>query len=294
MSWLTDLIASLRNRARPSPFASGQLVNIDPRQPFSSESATLNCLGVSGAMRNAPELGVMGADGQLRFGKVADPLDPAKHAFLLRVKKGDPSSAADYPRQRVEYSDAYASRCTPLGQEQWQALALMVSSSWRAESGVVAYQMFESADDFDVPSNPSLGLVFDGTMRLVIRSNPNLASLGVAQNIVRTVFADPSFPTDVWQKFAFRLRLHWDASQDPYTQLFRQVGNGPIEQLVDDHQPNAYNNVQRAQYPKAGVYAYGDWPAGMTERLMHSKGLYTWAHRDGMDAAGAMAFLGAI
>ena len=108
----------------------------------------------------------------MRFGKVADPDDAAKFAYILRRKQGDEGTL-----KRTELSFSPTFTPVPLGSFCWIGFAFRIPSAWSAMTGtdeVMLWQVHETPDGGDDTQPAPIGLVVKGDeLMMWVRSNPN-------------------------------------------------------------------------------------------------------------------------
>lgn len=258
---------------------------IDPRWPFANCDGSLETQGPAGALTQSiastAEVGVAGPDAIMRFGKVADPDDAAKFAYLMRRKQGDEGTL-----KRTELSFSSTFTPIPLAANCWIGFATRIPSTWRAMTGtdeVMLWQVHETPDGGDDTQPAPIGMGVKGDRQMVwVRSNPNAVTLSGATTYAE-VFSEAAWPGDQWQFWAFRLKSHWDNAQSPRFEAWRRVGAGPTVKVIDYSGPNAYNNTVR-DYVKSGLYYYAEqWTGSLTDKVLHHKGLYQWLDGQGID-----------
>jgi len=262
--------------------------------PFVISEQGIDAYGNSTILSLLQETGVAGADTILRFGKVPDPLDSNRVAYLLRLNKGDPDTAGT--TKRVELSQGGSGGSIVRGIDYWISTAFLTPSIWKNGDALLVGNLHGSNDETlvwqihdngdvgdDSNMNPNMAMTLhsggnttpqNSMQNLIIRTNPNPVTIKV-DNVTRTVFSEKDYVADTWQYWIFKLRLHWDSLYNPYIQAWRRVGYvGDWTQVVSDNLPNQYNNVNN-DFQKAGIYYYVNaWTGGITSRLLHSKGLY--------------------
>ena len=185
----------------------------------------------------------------------------------------------------------------------WKATAATgVANTLNGSDETAIFQIHQAPDAGDTFTNPCISIHVGGggvstpelaSMWVRVNSNPN-PTTHAGDTVRRTVWEESDYPTDVWQYWVIDVRPHWDAAQSPHLRVWRAVGAGALVQLVNDTQPNQVNNVAD-DYPKGGVYYWADaWTGGLTERVIHSKGIHRWSHSTDMTAAGVLAYLRGI
>ncbi len=255
-----------------------------------------------------PETGLAGSDAVSRFQRVADPDNANRLAYEMRLRQGDPQSNSGYRTEITGHLTlARAGRV-------WIGFSVRLPAAWKgaAATGVAnslygadetnIFQVHQQPDVGDTNGNPSISINVAGggagspqLSRMWVRvvSNPNAVSLTEATTR-RVVWQEDNYPADQWLHFAIDLLPSWDAAQNPHLRIWRAVGNGDPVQIVNDAHPNQSNNVGE-DYIKHGIYYYVNaWTAGITERVIHSKGLHRWAHSADMTPAAIVAYLRGI
>lgn len=258
---------------------------IDPRWPFANCDGSVETqgptVGVAQSVASTSESGIAGPDAVVRFGKVADPDDAAKFAYILRRKQGDEGTL-----KRTELSFSPTFTPVPLGSACWIGFAFRIPSAWSAMTGtdeVMLWQVHETPDGGDDTQPAPIGLVVKGDeLMMWVRSNPNAVTYA-ADTTYTEVFNEAAWPGDQWQFWAVKLNSHWDEAESPTFEAWRRVGTGATVKVIDYAGPNAYNNTVR-DYVKSGLYYYAEqWTGGLTDKAMYHKGLYQWLDGQGID-----------
>lgn len=269
----------------------------DPRWPFANCDGSIETqgpsAGVTQSLATTSEAGLFGPDAVMRFGKVTDPDSPGKFAYLLRRKQGDEGTL-----KRTELSFSTTFTPVPLGAACWIGFAIRVPSAWRGMTGtdeVMVWQVHETPDGGDDTQEAPIGMTVRGNRMLMwVRSNPNATTLE-ASTTYAEVFSESVWPGDVWQFWAVKLVSHWTSSgQSPHLEAWRRIGSGATVKVVDHAGPNSYNNAVR-DYAKSGLYYYAEqWTGGLTDKVMHHKGIYQWLAGQGLDQESILDYLQAI
>jgi len=255
---------------------------IDPRWPFANCDGSIEAqgpvTGVTQSLAATSEAGISGPDAVVRFGKVADPDNAAKSAYIIRFKQGD-----DAAMKRTELSFSSSFTPVPLARTCWIGFATRIPEAWRGLTGtdeVMLFQVHDTPDAGDENQPAPIGLVVRGARLYAwVRHNPNLTTLAAGTTYIE-VFSETAWPGDQWQFWAFRLKSSWDSAQSPRLEAWRRVGTGPTVKVIDHSGPNSYNDVTR-DYCKSGLYYYADqWTDGVLDKVLYHKGLYQWL--DGM------------
>ena len=282
----------------------------DPRGLLKYSQGSVECYGTYPALTAIPESGIVGSDTIPRFIRVADPLDAQRKAYLMRLTQGDPVTSGSHRTELVSFGQAIAR-----GKDLWIAFAFLTPSAWKTcdrtltgnpNAGADETLVWQIHDDGDVGDdagqNPNIAMILTGggagtpglsKLNLSVRtsSTPITTKAGYIQ---RTLFQELDYPADVWQYWVINCRMHWDIAFGPYFKAYRRIGyTGPWTQVVDDKLPNQYNNIKE-DYQKHGIYYYPDaWTGGITSRLLHSKGLYTF-QGDGVTFDDVTSFLDGV
>lgn len=286
------------------------LGTIDPRGLLKYSQGSLEAYGTYPALTAVPEAGVVGADTIPRFIRVADPLDAQRNAYQMRLTQGDPNTSGS---KRVELT-SFSPGLTR-GKDLWITFAFLTPSAWKTcdrtltgnpNAGADETLVWQIHDDSDVgddaAQNPNVAMILTGggagtpelsKLNLSVRTSATAITTkaGYSQ---RTLFQELDYPADVWQYWVINCRMHWDIAFGPYFKAYRRIGyTGPWIQVVDDKLPNQYNNIKE-DYQKHGIYYYPDaWTGGITSRLLHSKGLYTF-QGDGVTFDDVTSFLDGV
>ena len=250
-----------------------------------------------------PDVGYSGVDGALRFGAVADPDNPARKAFLYRMRQGDGTDSTGSHRVEISLGNTYIP--TPKlwrGRRFMSAFSVRIPEAWRSivpPDEHLLWQIHDTGDvGDDAAQNPNVSLIqFGGPggdpsqSRLSWMFRTSADPVTRKADYINTRYDDFDWPGDTWIHYAMDMVMHWDASQGPYFRIWRALGDsGPIELFVDHTGPNQYNNVQD-DYVKCGLYYYANaYSAGITDRVVHNKGLHLWRYKPGMTPERLIAF----
>lgn len=266
---------------------------IDPRWPFADCDGSIETQGPVGAISQSvavtSEAGVNGPDGVVRFGKVADPDDATKTAYIMRREETDETVL-----QRTELSFSPTFTPAPLGSFCWIGFAVRIPSTWRAMTGtdeVMLWQIHDTPDGGDDTQPAPIGLFVRGNkLYIAVRSNPNAVTV-VEDTTYAEVFSEAYWPGDQWMFFAVKLKSHWLSAQSPSLEIWRSVNGGANTKIVDYQGPNSYNNTVR-DYAKSGLYYYADqWTGGIVDKVIYHKGLYQWLDSPDIDETKILSFL---
>lgn len=270
---------------------------IDPRWVFAACDGTLETQGPSASltasMSAVSESGVLGPDSVVRFAKVADPDNAAKRAYLMRRKQGD-----ELTIKRTELSFSTTFTPVPRGSVCWIGFATRLPEVFRTMTGtdeVMIFQVHETPDAGDDTQGAPIGMVVRGPRQMMwVQSNPNATTLAAATTYTE-VFSETVWPGDQWQFWAVKLRSDWDPASLPRIEAWRRVGASSASvKVVDYAGPNSYNNTVR-DYIKSGLYYYsGQWTGGVTEKVLHHKGIYQWMDGHGIDQEAILDHLQSI
>lgn len=202
-----------------------------------------------------PDQAVMGhelPDGsRLRFGRVADPTDPSKLAFLFKVAVDDVLFNDSRRCEAVAY--ALPGTAIPTGQEFWYAFTMLPAE------GVNSKGDGQTLTQWHINGfNPFMALYLaNGRLSIGIRHSESLAQPN--RIVARTVWTDRLPIQRNWQTFVFRARISADAMADSTLRVWR-------------------DGVQIAHY--TGLLGY------FTRDLPYAKiGYYSWNDRNEWDPA---------
>lgn len=288
---------------------SATQVVLHPRWPFVRTSdCAVQALYNSQTVQSLTEAGIVAPDTELRFGKVADPDNPAKAAILYRLRESDVDTPDVGEAQRVELTTSTAAFLN-YGVEYVVGVSMRIPAAWYAAHSVLAGNPNDNKDStliFQIHGNgaavnPSMSMLVHGgdgsasaaRQYLFIRSLPLLGDPETGK-VVRQVWEEYSYPVDVWQHWVFAFRLYWDLSGSPYFKAWRALGDADPVQVLDDYEPNCYHETGKP-YLKHGIYYFTRaWTGGLTERVMHSKGMHAFRRPSGFDHLDLFSYLRSI
>lgn len=254
--------------------------------------------------------------GAARFQRVADPDDAAKSAYYMRINVADPSMPQDGEKQRVEMVDGVDARLLKFGQRYWLMFGFRAPAAWKnmetdlplgmgygsVHDEVTVFQVHETKDAADAPFQPPLTINLVGgnvatphlsALEVGVRSSP-LATSQLGDITSREVMRELNWAADTWQLWVIDARWHWDAAQSPHLRAYRRIGQGPWAQVIDDSQPNCYNDTQ-GLYAKQGIYYFAHaWRTITDDLVMHSKGLHVFEDAPEWDLRTAQDYIAAI
>lgn len=192
-----------------------------------------------------------GTYGTLRFGKVTDPADGAKKAFILRVGRNDGLTSGT-PRCELSIYHTY-SNGTPYpgrietNQVTWyffRVRRIMASFSEK----LILMQLHQLGG---IPANPWHSVELGGTnIQAYLRWNAN--PVGSNQN--STITSTPSaLPLDTWVTIVGKFKHTQNTANSPFFQWWQDGVSrlGPRNDIV------GYNNAAYPPWLKVGLYPWG-------------------------------------
>lgn len=244
-----------------------------------------------------PDSGYIGADGVLRLGRVADPLDPSKKVLLMRRVLGDrmySCAGTCGTSHRIEIANYTWHRPIKLGDEMWIGYAARMPQEPFAVQGLIM-QLHFAFGAGDTIRNPPYAMLIDtdGRIRFIERWSTN-GPPATVQSIQEFTTERP-IDRAQWQYFAIKMRRHWDKSYGPYSEVYHAQGpNGAMSKVYSRSGPNTYRSQSSTEYWKFGQYWMGDPHAsGSVELTTHVKGFLRWNVADvpNASAANVIAYL---
>lgn len=263
---------------------------IDPRNSFASISQTAllqtNTTPFSlYTVQSLSEPGQYGEDGQLRFGKEADPLDSTHRAFAHRLNSSYsrftiiPIQGASYYSNLSYVTGPWdASGASPMQEEPvWIAFSIKFNSDMFGHNGdsLAFMELHNVPDSYDSePMAHFAMLAGQNDIQIISRSNPNSAGTQ-ASRTDRTLFSESNPSTTQWHHFVIQANFTSNSSRNPYIRIWRKLGNGAPVQIVNSTAINAYNDQAKYMPPYFGMYMWNANGMGnKSTRTLFSKGMY--------------------
>lgn len=279
---------------------AGVRSTLDPREPFAGQpNWRWESFATSGYVSGLAEAGLYRGDGSMRFGKVADPEDSSKKAYLFSIKSTDPEDG--YNSIRAETNGWNPTNGVPQATDVWVLWALRLPdlSAATAVDSQCVFQMHFAQDGTGDERNPPFAVYFDSkTNKLSIRrsSNPSYPVMnGTSDDSVR--WSESNTPTNQWQYFIMHTKRSWNTADSPFATIWRAVGAGAPQVLasVSIPGPNAYHSSNDLrEYIKEGMYHWKQPFNGVNSRTRFSKGVHVFNHLPGHNETTMLNFLRSI
>lgn len=227
--------------------------------------------------------------------RTADPERTAGKAFRHKILDGMSyrQDTGSYARGGEGYRSARASimsrwsATSPAvlhdGVPYWAAFAIYVGSDHPFDGSgdhISILSLGHSVGSKNVQSMNKIDLLKNGKLRFWVQSN------GVLDGTDATRTGNTfDFPVQkgVWNYIVIQWKYEWDQTKDPYTRLWRAVGNGPPVQIADTNIPNAFRESGSYHPWKFGLYMWDvkkGWGSSPT-RTIYTKGLYIFKDEPG-------------
>jgi hypothetical protein len=273
---------------------AGVITSLDPRRPFSVNTYWgLEVVGLTAALRDVKESGVS-HDNTLSYGKVADPDDASKRAFLYRISATDPLDR--FGSIRTEAGSWTTTTSIVRGAEVWilWALRLPDLAGSSPNEGQCVFQLHMTADGTE--HNPSFAVFYSGGNTLTVRGSYNLFSpVDDNRSVDQIWFKESGTPVNQWQYFVMHTRRSWDSGVRPFVKIWRSVGDGAPVLLTDRTGPNAYRTTNPREFMKEGMYHWGGQRFdGPQSRTRYSKGVHAFTHQPEHSMETMLQFLKSI
>lgn len=264
---------------------------VDPRQPLQRLKHEAYLMTNADPfslpqVKGVAEPGQRGEDSQLRFGRVKDPLNSAKWAFVHRIASGYSPfrmlSRPNGPGYNANMSSVTGpwsgSGESPMQNEPvWIAFAVKFEPDMFGHRGksLSFMELHHVPDGHD--SNPLAHFAMfadQNELSIVSRADPNtVGTVNTRQDT--TLFRERNPSTTQWHYFVIQARFTYSAARDPYLRIWRRVGSGPVEQIADHKDINAYNDAARYMPPYFGIYMWDHSGFGNSPtRTLYTKGMF--------------------
>lgn len=231
--------------------------------------------------------------GILRYGRVLDPDDPSKYAFTFTISKDEPVDS--FGSIRSEHGN-WSATGVPNNRDVWVVWAMRLPDLSCTPGGdaQVVFQLHWDADGTE--NNPPLGLYFGNGNTLRFRVSHNQTRPAQQQNSVdMNYFFEQNTPVEVWQYYVMKAKFSHQAGDNPYVKVWRSVGTGAPQLIIDKTGPNTYNSPSPMRYPKEGLYHWGGQGfGGALTRTRYSKGVHVIIDEPGLNENTFFNFLGQI
>lgn len=250
--------------------ASSIAAGIDADRPFASYAWqwSLECAGQVRGATKVPDEGIFGnvtgsAAPVLKFGRVADPLAPARRVLSFIADRNDPRIAGA-PRCEVIISPTQSGRLQ-VGQEFWSGFGVLLPG-WQATGDEqIIYQWH--AGDGSTPLNPFLAISVQGDS-FRIQARYSAITPANKQNTIKSLdVQSPGLPTARWTYFVLHAKVSHDGASQPYLQVWRD--GRPI---INQAGPLGYSLLTGRPYAKFGHYHWIDesnpWPVDVPTRTV--------------------------
>jgi hypothetical protein len=240
--------------------ASDIRLQVDAAQTFSSYRWNwgVECDGqVQGAI-NVPETGLSGSFlsgfGSQRFGKVADPANPAKKVLMFRANQDD-ARASGAPRCELTFSPSFNGKL-PVNQEFWYAFGVRLDKWTPGKDEQILMQWHWG--NGTIPLGPFLALsLSNGVLKFDTKTSA-ISPPSIASSKTTVLYQNTSLPVDKWTYFVIKAKISYDSGQAPYIKIWRDGA-----QVVNYNGPVGYNYPAVQPYAKIGHYqwvqSYNTW-----------------------------------
>lgn len=262
---------------------------IDPRLSFADQrkwGAATQISGPNKLLADVREPGVIGAGSDYALSRVTDPVDSNRTAFRHRIASSFPTWGNEGARRSEISADWSTNGATVMrGVEYWVAFAFKFDPDmFGSGNGSVELLDFHQVPDSGENWLPSSFAMYGGEngISFVTRWDQGQPTIGVNPPS-KTLWSETGTSTGQWHRFVMKMKLHWDPAQKPYIQIWRAVGDGPMQQIVDYSGPNDYRNDAPYVPQKYGLYRWDSW-SGKATRTLYTKGLLVMKNEGGAPA----------
>lgn len=244
--------------------------------------------GVQSPYYSEPAAGRFGADGVLRLGRIADPVDPSRTVLRITRVAGD---AQYYGSYRTELTTEADHRMIFNGDEFWLGLAFKPPENAHAV-GYIALQIHVSipSGDSDYSSaSPPFALFMRSESKFMIAERWNTEAAPLTQTNANKNFdidehwlvTPPTIDRTKWQYLAIKTKRHWDIGESPYTHIWHAQGDGAITKIYERDLPNTYRTTTGRERWKTGTYWMGN-PSTVagTQHHHYLRGFARWRVSD--------------
>lgn len=232
--------------------------------------------------------GVSGFDGSPNLARVASPSGNGRRAVSMQIQEADAvtSGSADTGSTHVrrtmvrwQADNQSPSMLLSLRTTFAFAFAMRIPAAMKAAyqySGSaehVVYQIHDNGQGTGLSPNVGLYMIgsnsgptglgaASGSPRLAMRVCGSPATVSIANGhpsiVITNVFSLNDFPADTWLYFLLRLRLGYQASDAPRTEVWYAAGNGAVSKIGDTTAINTYNSdaLGGGPYATIGDYKY--------------------------------------
>ena len=101
-----------------------------------------------------------------------------------------------------------------------------------------------------------------------------------------------SASTTQWNYLIIQVKVHYDASQDPFVRVWQATGDGSLTKVVDRSGPVGYNEDTPTTAQKFGLYRWDSWAGDSQQtRTAYTKGLYIFKDTAGSPALNEQSML---
>lgn len=251
--------AAIEELKKIAPVVTPALPAIDPADILASVSAdlpfaqqkgcTLQALGKYTPIEQIPETGVHGtklADSStLRFGKVPDPLNPARKVLSFMVAPTDPFTAGDGKRR----SELSYGKNIPMETPYWCAFSAYLYA-WGVDQTLGLFGAQIHSGDNTRGLSPAWQFFYRGDLdpkEFRVRSTHSLNSAPSQSNSIPTEHGDHPLPFGIWRDFVLQAKQSTKA-----TGFFRLWLDGV--QVVNYSGNIGFNTPGHMDYQKFGIY----------------------------------------
>lgn len=244
--------------------------------------STLPEPGYLARINNVPQAG------QYTLSRGADPADAAKKAFFHKLNSAwDQFDGGGTSRSEldggIESVDVFLE-----GQEYWYATAYYFDPDCFGHKGY-SLDLSDIHEQNYSPETP--GAVMGGVMNSLqlgdnrgsdsfvwsnqwITSYPPIVKGTGWGELIVPLQATADMVPNVWYYVIRKVKLHYDANQNPYSKAWVAKGNGSLVLKQDKTGPNAFNLDNPRYFPKSGLYKWDQTWGSKNTRTMWQKGMY--------------------
>ena len=222
--------------------------------------------------------------GEVRLKRVTDPKNGgSRKAFQHAIAPYFPAYQTSTHRSEITSLDNDLPGIVPRpGDQFWGWFGILPDANAQATGDISVFDLHAG-----YPSNnggPSPFSVILGNGKAAIARTWNAAFN--ASSALSREWYETSIAADDWTLFFFQIRLHYNASQNPFLRLWKKRGSAAIETVLNVNGPIGFNDPNPNCYPKFGAYKWDtqSWSPSAPKCTVHHKGVQLF--RDEPPASG--------
>ena len=241
-----------------------------------------------GSLNSAPDPGVRHADGSPWLMRDISPDECGKSVYIYRIKQGQPYFQSNTLRSEIySWGSNLENSMIKQGGDYWVGIEWLFDGDFFNTGGSTPWGGPDEVGLTDLHGIGAwggaaccselhgMGFIINSAGKLMLKAHARAGVNGMVYDVTNGMSTTPigSNPYDpsgghgtmtnwnmtgvregVWYRFAIRMKLSDTAAGNPELQVYRKIGDGPVEQIVDSKIPN--NGAGPWRYQKAGIYKY--------------------------------------